>query len=226
MLFIIDFDGTVAPIDTVDALLETFADPSWRQIEDEWTSGRLNSRECMKAQLALVRVNRVALENYFRSIVIDPFFPAFVKYVSAYAEIAVVSDGIDYPIHLALRKLGLSSVGVYANHLEFPAGGLDISFPFACGTCTQQSGVCKCNVMRTLNVRAGEPSILIGDGRSDYCVARAVNYVFAKGSLREYCENEGIAHSPIDSFHEVLSEIQKWDASRFNRQNEKDHAIQ
>jgi 2-hydroxy-3-keto-5-methylthiopentenyl-1-phosphate phosphatase len=226
MLFIIDFDGTVAPTDTVDALLETFADPKWRLIEDEWTSGRLNSRECMKAQLALVRVDRVALENFFRSIVIDPYFPAFVKHVSAHAEIAVVSDGIDYPIHLALRKIGLSSIGIYANHLEFPADGLDISFPFSDESCAQQSGVCKCAVMRNLSDRAGEPSILIGDGRSDYCVARAVNYVFAKGSLREYCDNNGIAHSSIDSFHEVLSEVQKWDSARFNRQNEKDHAIQ
>jgi 2-hydroxy-3-keto-5-methylthiopentenyl-1-phosphate phosphatase len=226
MLFVVDFDGTVAPTDTVDALLEEFADPRWRQIEDEWISGRLNSRECMKAQLALVKRDRITIEGFFRSIVIDPIFPPFVKLVSSFAEVVVVSDGIDYPIYLALRNIGLSSIGVYANHLEFPAGGLDISFPFASKTCTQQSGVCKCNVMRTLSARAGEPSILIGDGRSDYCVARAVNYVFAKGSLRKYCENEGIAHSPIDSFLEVFSEVMKWDGAQFNQQSEKDHAIQ
>ena len=35
MLFIIDFDGTVAPADTVDDLLERFADPEWKRIEDK-----------------------------------------------------------------------------------------------------------------------------------------------------------------------------------------------
>ena len=40
MLFIIDFDGTVAPTDTVDALLEQFADPEWRNIEEQWVSGQ------------------------------------------------------------------------------------------------------------------------------------------------------------------------------------------
>jgi 2-hydroxy-3-keto-5-methylthiopentenyl-1-phosphate phosphatase len=226
MLFIVDFDGTVAVADTVDALLEEFADPHWRQIENDWISGQLNSRQCMKAQLALVQSDRITIENFFRSIVIDPNFATFVKHVSTFAEVVVVSDGLDYPIHLALRNVGLSSIGVYANHLEFPAGGLDISFPFANRSCTQQSGVCKCNVMRTLSARVGEPSILIGDGRSDYCIARSANYVFAKGSLRKYCENEGIAHSPIDSFHEVLTEVRKWDAAQFNHHSEKDHAIQ
>ena len=33
MLFIVDFDGTIAPTDTVDALLEKFAAPEWRRIE-------------------------------------------------------------------------------------------------------------------------------------------------------------------------------------------------
>ena len=223
MLFIVDFDGTVAPTDTVDSLLEEFADPEWRRIEEDWISGLLNSRECMKAQIALVKSDRIKIEKFFRSIEIDPNFPVFVNYVSAFSEVVVVSDGLDYPINMVLRNIGLSNIGVYANHLEFPAGGLELSFPLANDNCTQQSGVCKCNVMRDVSAGAGEPSILIGDGRSDFCIARSVDYVFAKGALREYCEIEGIPHKPTESFYDVLTEVKKWDSTQFIGRNEESY---
>jgi len=49
MLFLVDFDGTVAPTDTVDALLERFADPEWRRLEERWVRGEISSRQCMAA---------------------------------------------------------------------------------------------------------------------------------------------------------------------------------
>ena len=33
MLFIVDFDGTISKRDTIDALLEKFADDRWQQYE-------------------------------------------------------------------------------------------------------------------------------------------------------------------------------------------------
>lgn len=217
MLFIVDFDGTIAPADTVDALLERFADPEWQRIEEQWVTGLLNSRECMKAQLALVSADQAILENFLQSIVIDPFFSDFVRYASAFAEVAVISDGLDYPIQHALQKLSIPRVPVYANRLEFRTNGLDISFPYADTACTAQSGLCKCAVARSLNASRGLSTVLIGDGRSDRCIAQSADYVFAKGSLQKYCESEGIIHTPFNSFDDILTVIRKWDTSRFNQ---------
>ena len=71
MLFIVDFDGTIAPSDTVDALLERFAAPEWREIEEEWVAGRINSRQCMASQLALVTAERARVEHFLQSVVDD-----------------------------------------------------------------------------------------------------------------------------------------------------------
>ena len=217
MLFIVDFDGTIAPTDTVDALLERFADPAWRRIEEQWVAGRINSRQCMQAQLALVRADRAELEDFLRSVPIDPSFSDFVTHASTFADVAVVSDGLDYTIRHALQRLAIPPLPVYANRLEFETRGLGLSFPHADAGCAQQSGVCKCAVARALDDGWRRSIVLIGDGRSDRCLARSANHVFAKGSLREFCQDEGISHTPFDSFDDVLAAIRRWDTTQFNR---------
>lgn len=210
MLFIVDFDGTVAPRDTVDSLLERFAKPAWKDIEDDWISGRLSSQECMKAQLALVEAERTALDEFFQGVAIDPGFAEFVRHVRAFAEIAIVSDGLDYPIHGALKKHFVPSIPVFANRLLFRESGVDIGFPHFDTSCAPRSGVCKCAVARATDGGRGLPVVLIGDGRSDYCIARSADYVFAKGSLRKFCESEGIAHVAFESFADVMAVVRKW----------------
>src|SRR5215468_11093611 len=59
---LIDFDGTVAPDDPTDRLLERFADPLWRVIEEQWQSGLISSRQCMQRQVDLLRVSPEALD--------------------------------------------------------------------------------------------------------------------------------------------------------------------
>lgn len=216
MLFIVDFDGTIAPHDTVDGLLDRFADPAWKEIEKAWVAGQLNSRDCMRSQIALVTADHPALEEYFRLVEIDPSFPDFVQCASAFGEVAVVSDGLDYPIRCALERHGVASIPVFANRLEFRAHGLDLSFPHSSATCTPQSGVCKCAVARSLDAGRGLHTVLVGDGRSDLCIARSADYVFAKDSLQRYCQVEGIAHTPFESFSDVLDVIRNWDTTHSN----------
>lgn len=209
MLFIIDFDGTVAPADTVDALLEKFAHPDWLRIEQEWVDGRINSQQCMAAQLALISADELTLRTFLESVLIDPAFPAFVRHVSPFADLAIVSDGLDYPIERALRKTGIS-IPVYANRTEFREHGVGISFPFSRPSCTVNSGVCKCSVAQTVDAGRGLTSVLIGDGRSDQCIAHQADFVFAKGSLITYCRDNGIPCTPFQSFADVLAAIREW----------------
>jgi 2-hydroxy-3-keto-5-methylthiopentenyl-1-phosphate phosphatase len=210
MLFIIDFDGTVAPTDTVDDLLEQFADPEWRRIEEEWVAGRINSRECMAAQLALVAAERPVLEGFLRSVPIDPAFAAFVRHATTFADLAIVSDGLDYPIRQALQGLRTPPIPVFANRLSFRPGGLELSFPYADAACSVKSGLCKCAVTRAVDAGRGLTTVLIGDGRSDQCIARRADYVFAKGSLIRFCETEQIPYIPFESFSDVLAIVKGW----------------
>jgi len=57
-ILFLDFDGTISRRDAVDVILETYADPKWLAFEAEWREGRIGSRDCLRAQMSLVRASR------------------------------------------------------------------------------------------------------------------------------------------------------------------------
>ena len=210
MLFIIDFDGTLSVRDTVDALLEKFAPPAWEAVEQRWLDGEISAVECMQQQIALVNTDHVTLETFFRGIQLDASFLPFHQHVSQFAQVAIVSDGLDHAINISTRHAALPTLPVYANRLHFVPNGISISFPYLNAECTAGNGVCKCAVARELAQQCGGPVVLIGDGKSDACLAKHADAVFAKGSLIRYCEQEGIAYHPFQSFADVLAKVKKW----------------
>lgn len=210
MLFVIDFDGTLAVDDTVDRLLEHYADPSWASLEADWLAGRITALECMGAQIGLVNADQVTLERFFRGIELDPHFPAFWDHVRPYAQVAVVSDGLDHAIHTALRGAGLD-LPVFANTLHFVGRDrLELSFPLRQTDCAGGNGVCKCAVARDLAKASGGPVVLIGDGKSDACLAARADIVFAKSSLLRHCQEQAIPHTPFEDFSDILRIVQAW----------------
>ncbi|WP_089173752.1 MtnX-like HAD-IB family phosphatase [Bosea sp. AS-1] len=193
---IVDFDGTISLEDTTDRILERFAAPGWEAIEADWVAGRIGSRECMQRQIALLQVSPDVLDTFVESFEIDWGFAFFVRVCQRHAiPVTVVSDGLDRTIHAVLRRAGLTGLPVIANHLE-PVGGdhWRLTSPHAArdGSCV--SGTCKCNVARGLGRLA---TILVGDGRSDFCLAEHADLVFAKNGLIAHCREAGVEHHPF-----------------------------
>lgn len=209
MLFVIDFDGTLSTCDTVDAMLERFADPAWEAIEQEWLDGEITAVQCMQKQLHMVKADRVSLEKFFRDIQLDAGFLPFHKYVSQFAKVAIVSDGLGHAIKVAMKNAAFPDLPVYANKLHFVMDGIDISWPHKNPQCMAGNGVCKCAVANELS-GGKQKVILVGDGKSDACLAKTADVVFAKGSLIKFCKENAIPHIQFTSFDEVLSEVKAW----------------
>jgi 2,3-diketo-5-methylthio-1-phosphopentane phosphatase len=208
MLFVVDFDGTLSVRDTVDAMLERFAGPEWEAVEQEWLDGHITAVQCMQKQLRMVKADHVALESFFRGIQLDASFLPFYKHVSQFAQIAVVSDGLDHAIKVALKNADFPDMPVYANKLHFVPDGIDISWPHKNPQCSGGNGVCKCAVARSL--ADDRTVVLIGDGKSDACLAKDADVVFAKGSLIKYCEKNDIPHIKFQTFADVLAKVKTW----------------
>ncbi|MGE5512342.1 MAG: HAD-IB family phosphatase [Bacteroidota bacterium] len=204
----VDFDGTIAPGEPTDALFDQFADPSWRQIEDEWQKGRLSSRECMSGQVALLRATPTVVDEFLRGVEIDPHFPEFVKLCSARgARVIVVSDGLDRVVGSALRNAGLE-LPFFANRLKWQGGDRwTLEFPHARLDCRSAMGNCKCGHRRT---RPGSLEVMVGDGRSDFCLAERAHLVLAKSALASHCVRMGLPHAHIENFSDAGAALSSW----------------
>ena len=214
MLFVIDFDGTLSVGDTVDAMLERFSDDRWKDLEASWLNGDITAIDCMQKQLDLVKVDQVTLENFFRGIQLDASFIPFYKHISQFSKVAIVSDGLDHAIDVATHNAAIPSMPIYANKLHFKPNGVSISYPYRNMNCKAGNGVCKCQIAEQLSVDVDGPVVLIGDGKSDYCLARQADVVFAKGKLIKYCEQENISFKRFQTFAEVLDVVKEWDVAK------------
>lgn len=196
--FALDFDGTISPIDTTDLLLEAFADPTWQEIEADWRAGRIGSRACLARQMALLRARPEELRTALAQVRLDPHFVPFVT--AAWlrgASVSIVSDGFDRAILHLLHRDGID-LPVTSNRLE-PVGEDRWRAVFSNQGERCDSGTCKCKA-----VPGNRRVVLIGDGRSDFCLARRADFVLAKGELAAFCAREKIPHTPITSFADAL----------------------
>jgi 2,3-diketo-5-methylthio-1-phosphopentane phosphatase len=210
-ILFLDFDGTITGCDAVDAILDAYADPRWLAVEEQWRAGRIGSRACLTAQMALVEATPDELDALLDSIDVDEGFALLLDTCAASGvSINVISDGFDYCIRriLARRELGLEErlerVRIFSSHLEPDGRRWRTVFPHSGTKCEHGCATCKPSLMSLLN-RAGVPAVFVGDGLSDRYAAGVADLVFAKGSLAAYCRAEGIAHVSYEGLGEVAA---------------------
>ena len=201
-----DFDGTISVEDITDSLLERFGRPGWQALEQAWKRGEIGSRDCMAQQVELLEAADGELDAHLDSMLIDRAFPQFVAATrEAGVPLTVLSDGLDYAIRSILARYALDWLPVTSNRLE-PHGerAWRLSFPNASAVCRGASGTCKC--ARADACRGGRKRVLlVGDGASDFCVAEAADFVFAKGKLIAHCVARDIPHAAIVGFSDALA---------------------
>src|SRR5256885_11674257 len=106
-ILFLDFDGTISRRDAVDAILEAYADERWIELEEEWRAERMGSRDCLQAQMALVRATKRQLDALLDEIGIDEGFARVLETCAAHNVPAhIISDGLDYCIHRILSRAG------------------------------------------------------------------------------------------------------------------------
>jgi 2,3-diketo-5-methylthio-1-phosphopentane phosphatase len=207
-----DFDGTITQFDATDAILARLAHPSWQQVEQEWTSGSIGSRECLARQLALVDASTDELHAVIDAIPVDPAFPSFYAFVREHGiPIYVLSDGFDYVIARILKRAGVNGrlqngINLFSSALRIENRSLIPSFPHE--PCEHGCATCKAALIRQL-AQGRRPIIFLGDGLSDRFAVHEADVVFAKRQLLAYCREHGTACHPFETFAEVEKAVAK-----------------
>lgn len=202
----IDFDGTIVAQDVTDSVIQRFSRPGWETPERLWTDGKIGSRECLSTQISLLSASIKEILCYLDDMRVDPTFPAFVNFLrDASIPFAIISDGFHEFIERLLENSSLDEMPlVVANRISETKSGLEAIFPNYREPCS--SGTCKCAAAAELG--DGLPVILIGDGRSDFCLAQKAIYVLSKGKLSNFCSDNSIPGQPFKDFSDATRIIQ------------------
>lgn len=206
----IDFDGTIAPDEPTDAMFEAFAGPGWKALEREVEEGTRTASDCAARQIAMIDASKEELEGFLATRRIDPDFAAFVRHArSNRLGLLVVSDGFDLVIRTMLANAGLE-LPLVANAMALNEDGRwQASFPYQRRDCAMGLGNCKCSHMAGA-AKSRPLKVMVGDGRSDFCIAEKCDLVLAKGRLAQRCQERGVPHIAITGFADALEALSAW----------------
>jgi 2-hydroxy-3-keto-5-methylthiopentenyl-1-phosphate phosphatase len=206
--FLCDFDGTVSPADIGAAFARAFSPggaAAGEELLGPWARGETGHRDLTRAQCRLVAATAAEALAFTRRFALDPGFAPFVREVEARGDrVMVVSEGFDFYVADQLARAGLAGLPFAANRLRFgPGRAVTPEFPWADGSCGD-CGNCKGRHVREWRAR-GFTTVLVGDGLSDRCGARAADEVLARGTLLEWCRREGVSARAFRDFAEVAA---------------------
>lgn len=215
---VLDFDGTISTQDVTDAVLEKFAPPAWLEIEDRWVKGLIGSQQCLEQQMALINTTMSDILLFVSRIGIDPGYPAFVnRLLDSGQQAAIISDGFDVFIKKILDSYDANRLQIYANSLKVENNRLKTAFANKTEGCS--AGTCKCSLAAKLC--GGLPVVLVGDGRSDFCLAAKADHVFAKGKLIDYCQENSLPHTPFSCFDDLTVKLYGFKPSPYSKSHNK-----
>lgn len=208
-----DFDDTITRSNVTDTVLDKFAHPLWREIQEDWLAGKLTAREVLEKQMPLVTAKPKDLEALLDAIEVDPFFCEFAGFCDRENDsLYILSDGFDCWIEKILQRAlsatngAVKKIPVFACGLNLERDKVAISFPYFPQGCVHGCATCKPALFEQLKAGA-EKSVVIGDGLSDLILAKNADLVLAKNGLREFCDREGIASHAFHDFRDVLQTI-------------------
>jgi 2-hydroxy-3-keto-5-methylthiopentenyl-1-phosphate phosphatase len=204
ILFLVDFDGTVTEVDTVEAMVKRFAKGDWKALNQLWEERKIDTEEVAQRIFAMFDADQQDILAFTETMKIDSHFAEFAAEVKKSGDrLHIVSDGYDFLIEAILHREGLQYIPYHANKMfihgskfSMEPGGMCSS----CGLC----GTCKRKVMEKLR-RPGDTVVFVGDSYSDQCVVEYADKVFAKHILLSYCREKNISCQPYTSFRDILA---------------------
>jgi 2-hydroxy-3-keto-5-methylthiopentenyl-1-phosphate phosphatase len=215
LIVFLDFDGTITVRDVTDAILEAFADRAWLEIEEAWITGRIGSRDCLQAQIALVRARQAQVNDLLDGIEVDPGLGSLLDVCATVrAPVHIISDGFDLCIERILTRpdrhfrAQLAGSHIVSSRLRVEGVRWHADFPHPPEPCPHGCATCKPAAMERLNPD-GALTVFVGDGFSDRHAARAADVVFAKGKLAAFCEEAAILYAPFDTLSTVAMDIKR-----------------
>jgi 2-hydroxy-3-keto-5-methylthiopentenyl-1-phosphate phosphatase len=204
---ITDFDGTLMEQDVGNKVMEALGIynlPEVIKASQRAREQQIGSTELIKLVYPLLEGKQIMVDQVLEKVHLRDGAEHFLHFCKTHQmPVTILSDGMQYYIERLLEKLNVEADEVISNPITYTEDG---KFRFglqndnpSCDWC----GCCKAGVVRNQKSQ-GKHIIYIGDGISDYYGSGFADWIFARGSLARYLEQEGTPYYPFRTFHDIL----------------------
>jgi 2-hydroxy-3-keto-5-methylthiopentenyl-1-phosphate phosphatase len=203
-----DFDGTICIPDACDFLLQRFAPPEWKELNDAVWRGEITEREAFPRQIELLRVTwDVARRELLDGVIIREGFAEFAAFCRAHElSLTILSGGLRQLIDELLHKAGVGGLPVISHTAAINRDRWKAVL-WSGKRYAEHCSHCKCSfVLEQRN--AGKKIIYIGDGYTDLCPAQHADILFATGKLARACAESARPFIPFETFFDIGRELE------------------
>jgi len=217
---ICDFDATVTIEDVCDVLMKTFSDGRWRDIGEKYLKGELSHQELNKKFISFLDATPNQIDKFIgQNVSLRPGFNNFVEYcdMRGYA-LFIISNGWDYYIKKILyqfESMELFSTDdllnikryqlfIICNKIRYHEDNHKWEIELPSFPTSHKSAPDKKFILTSLKELQYNPVVFIGDGVNDMEAAFVADEIFARGSLTDLCEHNGIRYKRFETFDDII----------------------
>lgn len=199
-----DFDGTITAKESLEAVFTTFAPGRWEPVKQKLMAGKLTVRDGVREVMETIPSARYPeMCAFVAGIPIRPGLEEFLDFLEhRHIPFVVLSGGFRGMVEARLGPLKERMHRIYA-------ADVDVSGPFLKVTSAHESDaelVAKAEVMALFSARE---KIVVGDGITDFNMARHADVVFARDRLARFLDQSGIAYYPWLDFFDLRDSLNK-----------------
>lgn len=197
-----DFDGTITEQETLDRVFKKFAAETWPPLKKKMTSGKITVKEAVTRTINSIDASCYDdILDYTLHFSIRPGFEALLDFLeSANVPLVVISGGIRGMVETRLGSLVARMHAVFAADVDFSGRNLMTSSAYEGKT----ELVDKARVMHFFNTKE---KIAVGDGITDFNMARTADLVFARSELARFMEENNISYEPWSDFFDIRDHL-------------------
>jgi 2,3-diketo-5-methylthio-1-phosphopentane phosphatase len=206
-----DYDGTFALQDVGATLARRYAGERREALWERLRSGEFNAWSYNMELLDGLPLSEEKLDAFLRTVEPDPGAHRLVAWCEEHAiPFRILSDGFDRNLD-RLQELHGVRFAYDANRLWYENGVWRIAPGHPDPECSCGTGTCKRSRIREFRgVHHGAVVVHVGNGRvSDLCAAQAADVVFAKDTLAEELDRQGVAYEPFETLHDVVEGLER-----------------
>ena len=198
-----DFDGTITEQETLERVFRKFAPETWQPVRKDLSSGKITVREAVTKTINSIDSSRYDdILDYTLTFSIRPGFEALLDFLeSQNVPMVVLSGGIRGMVETRLGNL------IHRMHAVF-AADVDTTGQYLRTNSAYEGKTELVDKVRVMNFFNAEQKIAIGDGITDFNMARKADLVFARGQLAGFMNQNTLPCEPWSDFFDIRDHLQ------------------